>query len=191
MEQTEAQKCYPKLMAYILDRSENYQTSAKWCEQLRADEKAALNGELAEVASELAQAHADYAAQVPAGSSTYPYNSAIGKFLGLPVRSNDEPPHGYYMASCVMHSWRLGEASRKVRRLLEAGAVLQIPLARDRKTNKPIRVARYLAHMVELQGSDVVCRDDKRQFRLSSNWSVESCMEKVVRALETGEPYAA
>ena len=109
---------YPALMAYIADRSSKDEKTA-W-NTLREDEAAAVRGDLAEVAQELEKAQADYAAaQIAQGGSGYPYNSDMGIFLGLPLRSNHEPPRGYYFASQVMRHFRLGAAKREVQCLLE------------------------------------------------------------------------
>ena len=89
---------YPALMAYIRDRSDQDEKMA-W-NMLRADEAAAVEGGHAGVAQDLENAQADYAAaQIAEGRSSYPYNSEMGIFLGLPLRSNHESPRGYYFAS--------------------------------------------------------------------------------------------
>jgi hypothetical protein len=109
---------YPALMAYIRDRSDQDEKVA-W-NMLRADEAAAVDGGHAGVAHDLENAQADYAAaQIAEGRSGYPYNSEMGIFLGLPLRSNHEPPRGYYFASQVMRHFRLGAAKREVQCLLE------------------------------------------------------------------------
>jgi len=109
---------YPALMAYIADRSSKGEKTA-W-NMLRADEAAAVEGEYAEVAQDLENAQADYAAaQIAKGGSGFPYNSDLGLFLGLPLRSNHEPPLGYYIASQVMKHFRFGAAKREVQSLLE------------------------------------------------------------------------
>lgn len=129
---------------------------------LRADEAAAVEGGHAGVAQDLENAQADYAAaQIAEGKSGYPYNSDMGIFLGLPLRSNHEPPRGYYFARQVMRHFRLGAAKREVQCLLEGGAHLKIVTARDRATGRPI----------------------------SSNWSIETALQKLAEALRTGKHY--
>jgi hypothetical protein len=182
---------YPNLMAYIHDRSAT-ERSDDWCAQLHLDEQAAFDGDPAmqTVAQELTLAQADYkAAQEAQGCNSYPYNSVMGQFLGLPLRSNHEPPHGYYMASCVMHHCRYGAAYREVKDLLASGAVLRVTLAKSKTTRKPCRFATFSAAQIALEGRDVVAADAKRSIRLSSNWSVETCMESLALALRTGQPY--
>lgn len=98
---------YPALMAYIADRNTLPTTSA-WCDQLRKDEQTAQNGGLADIAEQLKQAQADYAIeQRSKGYTEYPYNSAMGEYLGLPLKGNNEPEHGYYMASCLKSHYAL------------------------------------------------------------------------------------
>jgi hypothetical protein len=111
---------------------------------LRADEAAAVQGDYADVAKELQNALADYAAaQIEKDESGYPYNSEMGIFLGLPLRSNHEPPRGYYFASQVMKHFRFGAAEREVQSLLEDGAHLKIVAGRDKATGRPIRFTTY------------------------------------------------
>jgi hypothetical protein len=179
---------YPVLMAYIADRSCKEEKTA-W-NTLRADEAAAVQGEYAEVAQDLENAQADYAtAQIAKGESGFPYNSEMGIFLGLPLRSNHEPPRGYYFASQVMKHFQLGAAKREVQSLLEGGAHLKIVTARDKATGRPIRFTTYKPHQVQIVGNTIVCRNDKRSIRLSSNWSIETALQKVAEALRTGKHY--
>ena len=179
---------YPALMAYIADRSSKDEKTA-W-NTLREDEAAAVRGDLAEVAQELEKAQADYAAaQIAQGGSGYPYNSDMGIFLGLPLRSNHEPPRGYYFASQVMRHFLLGAAMREVQSLLEGGAHLKIVAARDKAKWTPIRFTTYKPHQVHIEGNAIVCRNDKRSIRLSSNWSIETALQNVADALRTGKHY--
>jgi hypothetical protein len=179
---------YPALMAYIAVRSSKDEKTA-W-NMLRADEAAAVEGEYAEVAQDLENAQADYAAaQIAKGGSGFPYNSDLGLFLGLPRRSNHEPPLGYYFASQVMKHFRFGAAKREVQSLLEGGAHLKIVAARDKTTGRPIRFTTYKPHQIQIEGNTIVCRNDKRSIRLSSNWSIETALQKVAEALRTGRHY--
>lgn len=173
-------------MAYIRDSSSQDEKTA-W-NMLRADEAAAVQGNYEEVAQDLESAQADYAAaEVAKGGSGYPYNSEMGIFLGLPLRSNNEPPRGYYFASQVMKHFRLGVAKRGVQSLLEGGAHLKIVRARDKATGWPIRFTTYKPHQVHIDGNTIVCRNDKRSIQLSSNWSIETALQKVAEALRTGK----
>ena len=179
---------YPVLMAYIRDRS-NQDEKTAWS-MLRADEAAAVQGNYEEVAQDLENAQADYAAaEVAKGGSGYPYNSEIGIFLGLPLRSNHEPPRGYYFASQVMKHFRFGAAEREVQSLLEGGAHLKIVAGRDKATGRPIRFTTYKPHQIQIEGSSIVCRNDKKRVRLSSNWSIETALQKAAEALRTGKHY--
>jgi hypothetical protein len=140
---------YPALMAYIRDRSSADERTA-W-NMLRADEAAAIEGSYLEVAQDLENAQADYAtAQMAKGGSGYPYNSDMGIFLGLPLRSNHEPPLGYYFASQVMKHFRFGVARREVQSLLEGGGHLKIVAARDKATGMPIRFATFKPHQIQM-----------------------------------------
>jgi basic membrane lipoprotein Med (substrate-binding protein (PBP1-ABC) superfamily) len=182
------QKKYPALMAYIADRSARAESIA-W-NTFRADEAAAVEGAFAAVAQELEQAQADYAAtQAAKGANGYPYNSAMGVFLGLPLRDNNEPPRGYYFACQVARHFRLGNARREVEALLANGCHLKIVAARDKATRRPIRFTAYKRHQVHIEGNSIVCRNDKKSIRLSSNWSIETAMEKAAEALRTGRHY--
>jgi hypothetical protein len=176
-------------MAYIADRSSEEENTA-W-KMLRVDEAAAIQGDYAEVAQELAKAQADYAAaEIAKGGSGFPYNSAMGVFLGFPLRSgNNEPPRGYYFACQVMSHFRLGAAKREVQCLLAGGAHLKIVAARDKVTRKPIRFTTYKPHQIQIEGNSFVCRNDRKSVRLSSNWSIETALEKAVDALRAGKHY--
>ena len=159
---------YPALMAYIRDRSSGDEKTA-W-NILRADEAAAVEGSHVEVAQDLENAQADYAAaQIAKGGSGYPYNSEMGIFLGLPLRSNHEPPRGYYFANQVMKHFRFGAAKREIQSLLANGAPLKIVAARDKASGRPIRFTTYKPHQIQIEGNSLVCRNDKRSVRLSSN----------------------
>jgi len=179
---------YPALMAYIRDRSGGDEKTA-WS-MLRVDEAAAVQGDCAEVVHDLENAQADYAtAQIAKGGSGFPYNSEMGIFLGLPLRSNHEPPRGYYFANQVMKHFRFGAAKREVKSLLENGAHLKIVAARDKESGRPIRFTTYKPHQIQIEGNSVVCRNDKRSVRLSSNWSIETTLQKMAEALRTGKHY--
>jgi hypothetical protein len=138
---------YPALMAYIADRSSKDENTA-W-NMLRLDEAAAVQGDYAEVAQELENAQSDYAAsQIAKGGSGYPYNSEMGIFLGLPLRSNHEPPRGYYFANQLMKHSRFGAARREVEALLANGAHLKVVAARDKTSGRPIRFTTYKPHQI-------------------------------------------
>ncbi len=182
------QEKYPALMAYITARSSEDEKTA-W-KMLRADEAAAVQGEYARVALELEKAQANYAAaQIANGGSGFPYNSEMGIFLGLPLRSNHEPPRGYYFASQVMRHFLFGAAKREVESLLAGGAHLKIVAARDKTTRRPIRFTSYKSNQIQIEGNSIVCRNDKKSVRLSSNWSIETALQKVAEALRTGKYY--
>lgn len=182
------QEKYPVLMAYITERSSEPEKTA-W-NTLRADEAAAVRGEYAEVAKQLETAQSDYAAaQLARGESGFPYNSEMGIFLGLPLRSNSEPPRGYYFASQVTRHFRFGVAKREVESLLAGGAYLKIVGARDKATGTPIRFTTYKAHQIHIEGNAIVCRNDKKSVRLSSTWSIETALQKAAEALRTGKHY--
>jgi hypothetical protein len=179
---------YPALMVYISDRSSQDEKTA-W-NVLRADETAAVEGGHAGVALDLENAQADYAAaQIAKGQNGYPYNSDMGIFLGLPLRRNHDPPRGYYFASQVMRHFRFGAAKREVQCMLEGGAHLKIVTARDKATGRPIRFTTFKSHQVHIEGNAIVCRNDKRSVRLSSNWSIETALQKLADALRTGKHY--
>jgi hypothetical protein len=174
---------YPALMAFIADR--NLLTkAADWCRQLRLDEEAARVGaiNLAEVARELTQAQADY--------GSYPYNSSMGTFLGLPLKENGEPDHGYYMAGGVMHHYALGVAQRRAAELIAEGREVRFILARNRKTGEPIRFATFKGpNEIKIEGRTACLNNGKRKVELSSNYSTETCIMALVHHLESGEPY--
>jgi hypothetical protein len=110
-------------------------------------------------------------------------------FLGLPLRSNHEPPRGYYFANQVLKHFQLGAAKREVESLLANGAHLKIVAARDKASGRPIRFTTYKPHQIQIEGNLVVCRNDKRSIRLSSNWSTETALQRVAEALRTGTHY--
>jgi hypothetical protein len=185
---------YPALMAYITDR--NLLPKAEdWCRQLRKDEELArhgsLHGGLADVAQQMALAQADYAeSRRLLGFDGFPYNSAMGTFLGLPLKDNGEPDHGYYMASGVMKHHALGVAQRRAADLIEQGGTVRFILARDKKTGEPIRFATFQGQgQIKVEGQTVALNNGKRKVTLSSNWSTETCIVGLVQHLETGEPY--
>jgi hypothetical protein len=93
----------------------------------------------------------------------------MGIFLGLPLRSNHEPPLGYYIASQVMKHFRFGATRREVASLLAGAAHLKIVAARDKASGRPIRFTTYKPHQIQIEGNSLVCRNDKRSVRLSSN----------------------
>ena len=175
-----ADERYPALMAYIASRS----AEPKWYDQLRADEAEAFAGGLADVAAQLKQAQADYGA--------YPYNSAMGEFLGLPLRDNREPAHGYYMAGKVADYFTLGEATREVERLIAERRPLRVVAARSKADRKPCRFYTFIGpEQVKLEGNELVARNGKVRVRLASNWSTETAMVKAAAALRTGQHYGA
>ncbi len=177
---TESTLKYPALMAYILDRN-TLATSALWCDQLRLDEQAARSGELSEVAEQMKQAQADY--------GSFPYNSAMGEFLGLAIKGNGEPAHGYYMANAVKNHYTLGAAQRRAAELIAENRVLRMVTAKDKKTRQPIRFAVFQGpHQIKVQGQTVSLTNGKRRVTLSSNWSCETSIVNLVSHLETGEP---
>jgi hypothetical protein len=138
----------------------------------------------------LANAQADYvASRIAKGESGFPYNSEMGIFLGLPFRSNHEPPRGYYFACQVMRHFLFGAAKREVEALLAGGTHLKIVAARDKATGRPIRFTTYKPHQIQIEGNTIVCRNDKKSVRLSSNWSIETALQKAAEALPTGTHY--
>lgn len=180
------------LMTYIHNRND-LATAAEWCAQLRMDEAAALKGGYADVVCELENAQAAYGeAQRAKGHSDYPYNSAMGVFLGLPLGANHEPAHGYYMAVQVAEAYRVGEATRAVAAMIEGNKPLKIVAARDKATRKPIRFHTFTgADQIKIEGNSVVCMNAKRRVRLSSNYSQSQCLVAVRRAMRTGDAYGA
>lgn len=183
---------YPALMAYIENRSAGDPKAAIWCSQLRLDEQEAYKGGLADVVADLERAQADYRAEEEAkGHDGFPYNRAMGIFLGLPIREgNSEPPVGYYMASSAMRHFRLGVAEREIRSLLGSGrVVLKVVAARSKQTGAPVRFHTFQPHQIELAGGAVICRNDRIRVTLSNNWSIETCYERVAEALRNGWHY--
>jgi hypothetical protein len=61
--------------------------------------------------------------------------------------------------------------------------------ARDKATGRPIRITTYKPHQIQIEGNMVVCRNDKMCVRLSSNWSIETALQKVAEAVRTGKRY--
>jgi hypothetical protein len=181
---------YPSLMSYIGARSAGDPEPTVWCDQLRADEAEAYNGGFADVISDLDRAQADYKAeQQTLGCDGYPYNRAMGEFLGLPIKANNEPPVGYFMASSTRGHFRLGKAEREIKELLAGGAVLRLVYARNKVTRIPMRFHTFLQAQIQLEGGNVICTNNRVRFSLSSNWSIETCYEKAVEALRTGKHY--
>lgn len=175
----EARARYPALMGYIEGRNA---LGGKWFDQLRADEAAAQAGQLRDVAEQLAQAQTDY--------GSYPYNSAMGEFLGLPLRENHEPASGYYMASCVLSHHRLGEAQREAERLIAEGKELRIVAARSKADRKPTRFFTFKGpEQIKIEGGVAYINNGKRKGALTSNWSTETAIVKLATALRTGAPY--
>ncbi len=185
------QEKYPALMAYIENRSAGNPKSDVWCGQLRLDEQEAYKGGLSDVVEDLQHAQVDYKAEQAAkGHDGFPYNRAMGIFLGLPIRSNNEPPVGYYMASCAMHHFRLGKAEREIRFILDSGrSVLRVVAARDKTTGMPVRFHTFQPSQVRLEGGNVICSNGRTRVSLSSNWSIETTYEKVAEALRNGCHY--
>lgn len=145
---------YPNLMAYIADRNQ-LQKSHEWCDQLRKDEELARSGGLREVAEQMRQAQADLGA--------YPYNRAMGEFLGLPIKGNGEPKHGYYMANEIKTHFALGEAQRRAEVLIGEGRPIRFTLAHSKKTGKPIRFATFQGpEQIKVDGRTVSLNNGKR-----------------------------
>ena len=192
MNLTESTLKYPALMAYIAERN-LLLTSSEWCGRLRQDEETARAGGLAEVAAELSQAQANYAeTQKAKGYTEYPYNSAMGTFLGLPLKGNNEPDHGYYMASGVMNHYALGVAQRRAAVLIAENRTIRYVLAKDKKTRKPIRFASFQGpNEIHIEGHGFLLANGKRKVRYSSSWSVETAIVNLVKHLESGEPLGA
>ena len=180
---------YPALMAYIAERNQLL-TASEWCGQLHKDEETARTGGLADVAAQMKQAQTDYAAQQKAkGFEGYPYNSVMGTFLGLPLKGNNEPDHGYYMAGGVMNHYALGAAQRRAAELIAAGGAVRYVLAKNKKTREPIRFATFRGpEEIRIEGTGFLLANGKRKMRYSSSWSVETAITKLVRHLESGEP---
>lgn len=178
MTNEEASAKYPALMAYIASRS----AMKPWYDQLRADEAEAVAGGLGDVAAQLRQAQADY--------GSYPYNSAMGKFLGLPLRDNHEPAHGYYMANQIMAYHAMGEARREAERLIVEGKPLRVVAAKSKATGKGCRFHVFQGpEQIRVEGGAIVLNNGKRKGTLTSNWSVETAVVKLVAALRSGAAY--
>lgn len=179
-------------MAYIQDRSTGNPKPSEWCDQLRIDEQEARNGGFAGVAADMMRAQADYRDEQEAnGEDGYPYNRGMGCFLGLPIApGSEEPPIGYYMASRVMHYFRLGRAAREIKRLLATGrASLRVVSARDMITDAPTRFHTFRPDQIKLLERDVECENGHVHVTLSNDWSVETCFEQVAEALRNGWYY--
>jgi hypothetical protein len=114
----------------------------------------------------------------------------MGRFLGLELRDNHEPGHGYYMASKVQDAYEYGIARRLVEAAIAQGKPLKIVAARDKATRKPIRFHTFAGpDQIKIVGTTVECVNEKRRVRLSSNWSEAACIESVRRAIESGTAY--
>lgn len=187
---TNATTTYPALMAYIMDRN-TLGPARDWCDRLREDQDIAVAGGFADVAAEMERARADYAAQQAAkGQSGFPYNSAMGEYLGLPLKGNHEPEHGYYMASCVATSYRLGVAQRAVAAMIQARKPLRLVAARAKTDGKPVRFVTLIGPaQIQIEWNTVVASNGKKRWRLSSNWSTETCLERVAEAMRAGHAY--
>lgn len=158
---------YPSLMSYIGARNAGDPEPTVWCDQLRADEAEAYNGGFADVSSDLDRAQADYKAeQQTLGYDGYPYNRAMGEFLGLPIKANNEPPVGYFMASSTRRHFRLGKAEREIKELLAGGAVLRLVYARNKVTRIPMRFHTFLPAQIQLEGGKVICTNNRVRFSL-------------------------
>jgi hypothetical protein len=178
---------YPALMEYIHSRNQIDRTGA-WCKQLHEDEDAATKGDFADVAADLARAETDFKEQeVQQGRRGYPYNADMGKFLGLPLGSNHEPRHGYYMSRCVASHYRLGVATRAVEAMLQQGKQLVVVTAKKRD-GTPHRCARFSGDEVLITGGSIEARNGKTRINLTSNWSTETCIERVAMAMQKGIP---
>lgn len=192
----DASEKYPALMAYIANHSldkKEYKTQFghAWYDQLKVDEQAAFEGSLADVAADMQRAKADFsAAQKAKGLESYPYNRAMGEFLGLPILDNGEPPHGYYMASRVQDHYELGSAAREAQRLITEGRKLRVIAARSRKDGKPCRYHTFVGpEQIKVEGPCVVIQNSKVRGRLASNWSVQTCLQKLIVAMANDTAY--
>ena len=186
-----ARETYPALMAYI-DSRNALPTTARGTDQLRLDEAAAADaGGFADVAAGLERAQADCAAAQAPGRETYPYDSAMCEWLGLPVnRGTHESTHGYYMASRIRDYAALGTARREAERLIGEGRPLRTVAARAKATGKPVRYRTFVGpDQIKVEGDTVTASNGKVRVRLSSNWSVETCLVRVATALRTGVAY--
>ena len=115
----------------------------------------------------------------------------MGEFLGLPLKAwTNEPQHGYYMASKVKSYFALGEATRAAQALIDAGKPLRIVAARSRVDRMPCRFRTFAGpQQIVIEDGSVKLLNGGKSWRLSSNWSVETCLQHAVRAMETGLPY--
>ena len=183
---------YPALAAYIAERAPLERT-ADWCNKLDEDKAVALAGGLGDVAADLERAQADYTTQQKAlGREGFPYNRAMGEYLGLPIKANGEPVSAYYMAGQVACHYRLGEAQREAARLIAEGRPLRMVAARRKADNTPCRFHVFTgADQIKIEGGTVVVNNGKVRVRFSPKWSVETCLQRLVRALAAGEAYGA
>jgi|GEM_PF-3113689 len=180
MTHDEAAARYPALMAYIASRS----AIKPWFDQLNADEAAAADGSLSDVAGEMARADSDFAAQEQAqGRRGYPYNRDMGLFLGLPIRENGEPPHGYYMARRVRESYAVGIARREAAELIAAGKFVRVAIARD-KGGKALRCAKFEGDQITLGAAGARLDNGKRILRIG-----DTGLSRLAAALRSGLPY--
>lgn len=181
---------YPHLMAYIHDRN-TLPAPGGWFRTLCEDEAAARQGGFADVAADLDRAQADYAAQQAAlGRNQYPYNAYMGGFLGLPLKANPEPGHGYYMAVRVRTSFWLGNAMREVAALIAAGRPLRIVTARSKADGKPVRFATFAGpDQIRIVGNTVEASNGKRKATLRSGSSEETALVAVAKAMANGLAY--
>lgn len=186
----EAARRYPSLIGYIMKRN-NLASARDWCAQLRIDESEAADGGFSKVAQQMEQAQADHKAWREAqGHNGYPYNSAMGEYLGLALNETGEPKHGYYMASCVASHYRFGVARREATALIEAGRLLRIVSGRSKADNKPVRFYRFVGpDQIKIEHDSVALNNGKRSARLSSNWSIETCLQNLVTALRHDVPF--
>ena len=97
--------------------------------------------------------------------------------------------HGAIAGQSIACNHRCGVAFREAKALVNGGAVLRVCLAKSKTTGKPVRFATFAGDQLTVDCDSVTAKDSKRTFRLSSNWSTETCMEKLVQALRTGEAY--
>ena len=180
---------FPALMAYIADRN-LLASPREWCARLREDEAAADAGDLADVAADMGEAKAAFAADMARlnpDSSTFPYNRQMGEYLGLAIRESGEPEHGYYMANCVRNHYLAGEARRQIEALVAEGKTLRIPTARSKATRQPVRFAKFTgAEQIRVMGNEVRANNGKVKITLTSNWSHETALKAVADALASG-----
>lgn len=182
---------YPALMAYV-DEIDNNREG--WTTRLLNDQRAAMDGDpvMVAIADDMTRALADFEAQErAAGRRGYPYNRDMTAFLEAKVHV---PEHGsstgHYCAESVRCYARLGRATREAQALIDNGRPLLVVSARNKRTRAPVRCVRFVGpDQIKLTGGAVEARNGKSAVRLSSNWSVETCIEKVVTALKLGLPY--